>query len=140
MTESELMKRIQILASQSDCRLFRNNTGQGWQGRTYRPTKEQAVAVSPRDLIIYNARPVNFGLVTGSADLIGWHQRTITEDDLGKQIAIFLSVETKTLKGRITNAQEAWAKAVNLSGGIGLISKTTLEFVEQLKQHTSQRG
>lgn len=133
MTESELMKRIQILASHNDCRLFRNNTGQAWSGRLFRPTREQTVAVSPRDVVLYSARPISFGLAVGSGDLIGWHQRTVTADDVGKTIALFLSVETKNKRGVITNAQEAWANIVNAMGGIGVVARSEQDLIEALK-------
>lgn len=58
-----------------------------------------------------------------SADLIGWKTITITPDMVGKQVAVFLSVECKregwqsSPNDEHEQAQQRWADVVNAAGG-----------------------
>ena len=65
-----------------------------------------------------NGRPVQFGLAKGSADLIGWRTRLITEDMVGQQVAVFTSIEVKSATGRLRPEQQQWLDAVQKAGGI----------------------
>ena len=61
-----------------------------------------------------------------SADLIGVYRRVITQDDVGRVIGQFLSVETKREGWKPSNsqrdtAQAAWASGVVAWGGVALI-------------------
>ena len=61
-----------------------------------------------------------------SADLIGVYRRIITQDDVGRVIGQFLSVETKREGWKPSNsqrdtAQAAWASGVVAWGGVALI-------------------
>lgn len=83
-------------------RLFRNSTG-------YCP-----------------ATRIKYGLVPGSADLIGWAPVKITPDMIGKTVAVFLSVEVKAKdkNGKycaIQENQKTWARNVTGAGGVALI-------------------
>jgi len=101
------MKAIGGLAN---CRVFRNNIGAGFVGRV---AGESAGAVT-----LVNYRRIHFGLFTGSSDLIGWKSVEITPDMVGRKVAIFVSVETKTPGGRLSREQEAWIERVRFFGGI----------------------
>ena len=72
--ETNIQQRIR-LALGTRGSLFRNQVGQLPDPRT--------------------GRPVQFGLAKGSADIVGWTTKTITEDDVGKSYAIFTSIEVK---------------------------------------------
>ena len=103
--ETELQQRIRIaLGARSDLRLFRNQVGQLPDPRT--------------------GRPVQFGLARGSADLIGWRIITITPDMVGRQVAVFTSIEVKTPTGRIRPEQYAWLNTVQGAGGIAGIARS----------------
>ena len=66
--ETNIQQRIRLaLGTRDDVRLFRNQVGQLPDPRT--------------------GRPVQFGLAKGSADIVGWTTKTITEDDVGKSYA-----------------------------------------------------
>lgn len=65
-----------------------------------------------------NGRPVRFGLAVGSSDLIG-----LCPD------GTFLAIETKTAKGRATDAQHAFIAAVQRRGGRAGIARTGAEAV-----------
>ena len=67
---------------------------------------------------------VQFGLARGSADLIGWRTITITPDMVGRQVAVFTSIEVKTPTGRIRPEQQAWIGCVQAAGGIAGIARS----------------
>jgi hypothetical protein len=125
--ESLIMKQIQIYLSKLGSRLFRNNVGVAWSGKVQRPDRPMTVSVKPGDVVLYAARPVHFGLCVGSSDLIGWTPIKITNDHVGRQFAVFTAIECKSQRGRITNAQEAFALAVQDQGGIAVIARSQSE-------------
>ena len=103
--ETDLQQRIRLaLGTRSDLRLFRNQVGQLPDPRT--------------------GRPVQFGLARGSADLIGWRTITVTPDMVGRQLAVFTSIEVKTPTGRIRPEQQAWLDVVRSGGGLAGIART----------------
>lgn len=106
ISEQTIQQHIRLAASRGNCRLFRNNTG------------------TLRD---QNGRPVTFGLCKGSADLIGWSTRTITQEMVGQQVAIFTSIEVKTAAGRIRPDQKQWLQAVTAAGGIAGVARSVEE-------------
>lgn len=112
MTESDLVKLIQVKATENGARLFRNNVGVG-----------KSVAGST----------IKFGLHTGSGDLIGWTPVKITDEMIGKTIAVFTSIECKSSKGRIRPDQMLWKLTVKEAGGISAIVKSENEFLEAIK-------
>ena len=70
--ETRLMKQGQVdHGARRDVRLFRNNVGQAWQGRRLKYQPGQFHKVERGDVILSEARPVEFGLAVGSGDLIG---------------------------------------------------------------------
>ena len=97
MTESPFMRRVLNSAHTAGMWLFRNNVGLFY-------TRDQ--------------RPVRCGLATGSSDLIGWTEYTITDADVGRVVAIFTAVETKSARGTLTQDQRNFINAVRRSGGI----------------------
>lgn len=113
MTESEIQSQIRLrLGSRPDVRLFRNHVGtvRDERGRVHR-----------------------FGLMPGSADLIGW----VVVDG----VAVFLSVEVKSATGKTGPQQIVWADAVNKMGGIAFIARSADDAETQLEQHvTSKRS
>lgn len=124
MKEKALLNTLMMLASKAGNRLFRNNSGTGWVGKTYHPSSRQQVWVDPGDVVIRQARPLNAGLCTGSPDLIGW---TVQE---GK--AIFTAVEAKTGRLKETPEQLAFLNTVNSSGGIALTCRDSDEEYRRL--------
>lgn len=112
--EGNLLKRIQLLAGRN-VRIFRNNTGTGWQGKPIWKGKE---------LTLQNARPLNAGLCIGSSDLIGWKTVVVTPEMVGKKVAIFTALEGKTGKTSTSKEQSLFLKAVQKAGGIAAIIRT----------------
>lgn len=123
MSETNVLKQIQLAFSKQGHRLFRCNTGLGWTGRILRFSSPMMVKIMPGDIVIRNARPLHAGLVDGGADGIGW-----TKD--GR----FLAVEIKSSTGRATEAQINFITAVNRAGGFGFIARSVDEAVSIIKE------
>jgi hypothetical protein len=98
------MRRVMLRASQLGWRVFRNNVGFGWIGKP---------CTACQNIL----RRIRFGLCTGSSDLVGWKSIEVTPDMVGKRIAIFTAIETKTETGRATKEQIAFITAVHGAGG-----------------------
>lgn len=84
------------LGKRPDVRLFRNNVG---------------VATFP------DGSRVAYGLAPGSSDIIGWQRITITPDMVGKDVAVFIAIEAKGPKGRVSEKQLNFIETVNKFGG-----------------------
>lgn len=118
--ESSIQREIMLdLCSKPNVRVFRNNCGMGFVGTV---TSENAVSVT-----LKNHRRVPFGLLDGSHDLIGWKTVTITPDMVGRQMAVFTSIETKSATGTVRPTQKLWLEAVRRSGGITGIARSREE-------------
>ena len=60
----------------------------------------------------------NISLWKGSSDMIGWKTVTVTEDMVGKKVAIFQSIEIKTKNDRLRKEQKIWNKVAEKAGGL----------------------
>lgn len=104
MTESATLAAIRIaLGTTPGLRLFRNQTG------------------ALRDA---SGRLVTFGLVKGGADLIGYRTVTVTQEMVGKPIAIFAAIEVKTASGRVAPSQQHFLDVVSAAGGIAAVARS----------------
>jgi hypothetical protein len=108
--------------------MFRNAVGFG-------------VTASPKNIIkkddgsfaVKKGSLVRFGLLTGSGDYIGWKPTVITPDMVGKTVAVFQSIEVKTLRDRLSAEQRKWNRAVARDGGIAQVWHETLDGIEVLE-------
>ena len=130
MAESDLMRRLQIRASELGARLFRQNTGLAWVGNKIVRGNGQTIRLNPGDVVIRNARPFRAG-VAGMSDLGGWVPVTVTPDMVGKKIAIVAQVEVKE-NARPTKEQLSWIEAVNKSGGRAGIARNESDLADIL--------
>jgi hypothetical protein len=129
-SEKTLINEIQLRLSALGARLFRNNVGQAWQGRVQKFTRPKTVTVGPNDVLLRNARPVRFGLCTGSSDTIGWRPVVITPEMVGQTVAVFMALEVKTKGVATTKEQQSFIQAVNKSGGIAAVVTSVNEAAE----------
>lgn len=114
MKESPLAKKILLkVGSIPEIRIFRNNVGMGYQGKT-------EFFKNPIRVLITNFRRIKFGLLVGSGDYIGWKTVTVTPEMVGKKVAVFLSIEVKTDTGVRSDEQTNWSENVRKSGGIAV--------------------
>lgn len=109
-TEGAVQALVRLEASRAGVHLWRNNVG----------------ALNDERGI-----PVRYGLANDSsqlnaklksADLIGWRTHTVTVDDFGKRVAIFMSREVKPPGWKYTGtpreiAQNRWHSMVLAAGG-----------------------
>jgi hypothetical protein len=108
--------------SRPDTRLFRNNVGLGWCGKLISKTVNTVLLKFPR--------PVKFGLHIGSGDLIGWTRIKITPDYIGREVAVFTSIETKSTTGKLREEQANWHNQVIQAGGISGIARSAKDFFD----------
>lgn len=105
MTETELVRAIQLDLSTGDVRLWRNNVG----------------LTQP---IVSSKRRVRYGLCPGSSDLIGLRSVVITGEMVGRRVGIFAAVEVKTEQGRATHEQLSFIRVVQELGGLSGIARS----------------
>ena len=98
MKETPIMNRIKYaLSNIHGVRIFRNNVGVAKYASGGR---------------------VAYGLIPGSSDLIGWKTITITPEMVGREIAVFVAIETKAPGGHISVTQTNFINRVQEAGGI----------------------
>ena len=120
MKESDLMRRIQLRATELGARLWRNNVG------TYK-TKE--------------GYWIKYGIQNpGGSDLIGFTPITITTSMVGSKLAVFTAIEVKTLRGKASEDQEAFIDCVKLNGGIASLARNEGELDGLIQMPNMQAG
>lgn len=103
-------------------RMFRNNVGTGWTGKS--------IKTKSGSMLIENPRPLNAGLCVGSSDLIGWTSIEIKPEMIGQKIAVFTALEIKTETGKISKEQKNFIELIHKFGGIASIIRS----VDDLKK------
>ena len=113
-SETKLQQEIRLaLGTIPSLRLFRNQVGQLPDPRT--------------------GRYVQFGLAKGSSDLIGFKTVKITPEMINQEVAVFVSIEIKTERGKLTDIQKNWLQKVQSSGGIVGVARTVKDALNILK-------
>ena len=102
-SETALLYRLLLRASELGARLFRNNVGR---------------------LHDRNGRLVTYGLCVGSSDLIGYVPVTITPEMVGRTVAVFTAIEAKTATGRLRPEQSAFLRVVQGHGGLCCVARS----------------
>jgi VRR-NUC domain. len=121
MSEIDLVRSLQKLASTLGARLFRQNTGMAWAGKVERGFPGKRVTLGPADVVVRNARPFHAG-VPGMSDLGGWAPVVVTPEMVGATIAVYAQVEVKA-GARTTGEQKAWIDAVAKAGGFAGVAR-----------------
>jgi len=130
MVESQLQADIRLAVGKlPHARLFRNNVALGWVGEViHRDTQTVTLAHPVR---------VTTGLVTGSADLIGWTSIVITPRMVGAKVAVFSSGEVKPPGARTAPAREVeqanWRVAVHQAGGFSAILRSVRDGLDLVR-------
>lgn len=104
MSETRLLREIQMEVSRLGGRVFRNNVGifTGSDGSIIRT-----------------------GLCNGSSDLVGWFPLIGVATGGNKiEVALFLAIEVKTPKGRLRPGQREFIDCVNRTGGIAFVARS----------------
>jgi hypothetical protein len=124
--ETATMRNIQkAVTVDGDTRLFRNTVGQAFQGR---------LAEIDGRRVLLDPRPIKFGLVVGSSDLIGWRSVVVTPEMVGQRIALFAAIEVKEDDGGDgTEGQTRFLEVVKVAGGISGIARNPEQAFEVLR-------
>jgi len=119
-SESTILKRVQVAASERGARLMRNNVAKSWVG--------ESIFQADGSVVISNPRRLNAGLAVGSSDLIGWTPQIVTAEMIGRTVAVFTAVETKSRGGRLTTDQALFIKIVKDAGGIAGVCRSVADY------------
>lgn len=122
MSESDLMRSLQMAATKLGARLFRQNVGLAWVGDARQFSRREMVLVYPGDVLVRRGRPFHAG-IAGMSDLGGWVPVTVTPEMVGATVAVYLQVEVKE-NARATKEQTAWIDAVQSAGGRAGIARS----------------
>ena len=106
MSEQELQQRIRLELGRGPVRLWRNNVG------------------ALRD---QRGQLVSYGLCRGSSDLIGLRRLTIGPEHLGQSLAVFVAIEVKSERGRLTAEQQQFLEVVREFGGLAGVARSLPE-------------
>lgn len=101
--EAHIVAEIRATCCRGQNRLFRNNVG---------------VAVYP------DGARVEYGLVAGSSDLIGWSSVVVTPEMVGQRVAIFTAIEVKKPGSYATPAQKNFIRIAREAGGYAGIARS----------------
>lgn len=110
--EASLLRRI-LRLSRGNIRLFRNNRGKAYMGVVVHKT--------PEYVTLKSYRFIEFGLVNGAADIIGWRSIKIGPEHVGMTIAQFVSIEAKGSRTVTTEAQKSWCDVAGSMGAAASI-------------------
>lgn len=109
------------LSAEPDTIVWRNNTGQAWQGQRVERRIGSTIEVTPGMVILQNARPISFGL-PGSGD------------GMGASAGIPLAVETKTATGRQAEIQRNFQRRWEQCGGLYILARSPEQAVRELRE------
>lgn len=125
MSEKNIQNRILLALSNAGATVFRNNTAGAWAGDN--------PSWRGRTLTLENARPLRAGLCTGSSDVIGWQSVEITPEMVGQKVAVFVAVEAKAPRGRVSDAQAVFLARVDEAGGVAVAARSPEEALRALR-------
>jgi hypothetical protein len=129
MNETNITRKIMLaIGKLKHTKIFRNNTAMGWAGKVV----HKWTSAGKQYVTIEGAIPLHAGLVKGSSDLIGWKKTTVTQDMVGKEVAIFTAIEVKTQYGKATKEQINFLEAVKSDGGIASVSRSDQDAIVAL--------
>lgn len=125
--ERDVKPEIMIAVSKvPGVRVFNNPTGVGWVGKVFSRLHGLVTLQFPQR--------VTFGLVVGGSDLIGWSSVIVTEEMIGRRVAIFTALECKRASGgRVSSEQVTFIENVTRAGGIACVPSSTEDAVAAIR-------
>jgi hypothetical protein len=128
MLEADVLKKVMVRVSRLGTTVFRQNVGTAWNG--------SKATVKGRTVVIENAMPVTMGLIKGSSDLIGWTPITVTQEMVGKKVALFTAIECKRSEGgRTSPEQQRFIDRVSAAGGIAGVANSEDAAADIIERH-----
>ena len=128
MKESGLLKQFLVEYCKFGNRMWRINSGKAWVGKVVRRTGNTITLENPR---------VFHGAIKGTPDLYGFTQKKITQDMVGKVVAVFTAIEVKTENVVVTKEQKSFIKLIQYSGGISGVCRSLKDV---LLLHSTWKG
>jgi hypothetical protein len=125
MTPSNQNKLSQLTATALGARLWRMNSGLAWAAPpkdTLQAKKTMTVTMNPGDVLLRNGHPVKMGVV-GMSDGGGFVPVKVTDEMIGRTVAVSLWIEDKGGSGRPSTEQRAFIQMVRNFGGRAGISR-----------------
>lgn len=133
--ETTHMRRLWVAVSHIST-LFRLHTGKATAGK--------AIWQKDGSALVIGARPITLGLgllnndpVVGAGDLIGWTTRIITQDMVGKRVAIYTAIEAKVEDSAVqkktahkSKSQKNYIHQVRQAGGLAGFASTETEALQ----------
>lgn len=127
MLESDILKLAMMRASALGGVVFRNNVAKAWVGVVTQKTEDL--------LVLRNYRVLHAGLCEGSSDAIGWKSIVITPDMVGKRVAVFTAIETKTpKKGQLSEEQCKFLRAAWNAGAFAAVVRQEADVDKMLSR------
>lgn len=114
-TESRLLYDLLIRASALGARLFRNQVGQYRLARPDCPRCQQT------------GRILRSGLCVGSSDTVGWVPVTIRPEHVGRTLAVFVAIETKSLRGVLSDEQRQFLAVAESHGAVTCVARSVAD-------------
>lgn len=114
MSEANYQKRV-MLALSRIAPVWRNNVGTAWHGIRRRLVNG--------DLLLSQARPVDYGLCVGASDLIAVLPVTIKPEHVGQTLGVFTAIECKAHNTVLQPDQMKFLEAVAHAGGIAILAR-----------------
>jgi len=130
MAESVIQKLIRLAVAKAST-MFRQNTGMAWASDTvFKPTIKTQVMMQPGDVLLRGARPLRAGLCVGSSDLIGWTSIRVTQEMVGRLLAVFTAIECKVPGKNATDEQQIFIDNVRKAGGFAGVAHNEKEALD----------
>lgn len=104
-----LTNQIRAATSKLGARLFPMTVGKFWAGQVVKTLHDGCI-------VLKNPRIVNVG-TKGMSDLVGFVSHVVTQDDVGKTLAVYVACEVKYGADRIRPEQQTFIEAVKKMGG-----------------------
>jgi hypothetical protein len=139
LKENPIQKRVWLKASELGLKLFRINVGTGWtSNKTFQVPRPGQYFCDKGDVILRQAWPFSTGAPKGYPDLSGYTPVIITEDMVGKTIAVYTSFEVKTKTGAVRPEQKTFYLNAKQAGAIAgiLRSDEDVKFILDESGHT----
>lgn len=127
MKESNLQSLIRLSIAKLST-MFRINAGMAWTGSSCKKQMNKSLPYYGC-MIIHNPRPFH-GAPTGYSDLSGFTPVVVTQEMVGKTVAVFTAIEVKTPTGRATKKQINFMDHVINNGGKAGVARSVEDALE----------
>ena len=127
MTEAAYQSRMRATAARHGLWLFRFNVGGAWAGR-------RVATLDNGDIVLRDARWVDFGPPVGFPDTAGWLRHTVTPSDVGRTVPVFAGIEFKAPRGTTRDAQKTFQKVLLEVGGLAAVARAPMTWDQILEE------